>query len=381
MKILAVDIGTGTQDILLFDSERGVENNYKLVMPSPTVMQAQRIRAATARREAIVLTGVMMGGGPCAWAAEAHLKAGLGLYATPEAARTFNDDLEYVEREMGVRLVSADEARTLSAREQLVPVTMRDLDLAAIRSALAHFDVSGQFDTLAVAVFDHGNAPPGYSDRQFRFDYIKNRISNFRSKISNPDPAYIVREQLGGFAFRREAIPEAMTRFKAVADSARDFDGPLALMDTAPAAVLGALEDERVRAPAYKIVANVGNFHTLAFRLGAGGIEGLFEHHTGELTRQELEDYVRQLADGTLIHEHIFADMGHGALVLDATPRQIELLAVTGPRWGLLRGSALEPYFAVPFGDMMMAGCYGLVRACGYLLPEYAEAIANRLAS
>ena len=35
----------------------------------------------------------MMGGGPCQWAAQAHPRAGLPVFATPDAARTFNDDL------------------------------------------------------------------------------------------------------------------------------------------------------------------------------------------------------------------------------------------------------------------------------------------------
>ena len=34
MKILAIDVGTGTQDILLFDSRRAVENSVQLVMPA-----------------------------------------------------------------------------------------------------------------------------------------------------------------------------------------------------------------------------------------------------------------------------------------------------------------------------------------------------------
>ena len=51
MKILAVDVGTGTQDILLFDSDKEIENSLKLVMPSPTVLVANRIRAATVKRE------------------------------------------------------------------------------------------------------------------------------------------------------------------------------------------------------------------------------------------------------------------------------------------------------------------------------------------
>ena len=50
MQILSIDIGTGTQDILLFDSERTPENCLKLVMPSPTLRLSQRIRQATAAR-------------------------------------------------------------------------------------------------------------------------------------------------------------------------------------------------------------------------------------------------------------------------------------------------------------------------------------------
>lgn len=92
MKILAVDVGTGTQDILLFDSDRAVENCYKLVLPSPTVRLAQQIRTATRQGEGVVLTGVLMGGGPCAWAARDHVQAGNSLWVTPDAARTFDDD-------------------------------------------------------------------------------------------------------------------------------------------------------------------------------------------------------------------------------------------------------------------------------------------------
>jgi uncharacterized protein (DUF1786 family) len=227
-------------------------------------------------------------------------------------------------------------------------------------------------DALALAVFDHGNAPPGYSDRQFRFDYITERIST-----ADHRPRSAV-EQLALFAFRREEIPARMTRFEAVAHSA-DFDGPTLLMDTAPAAVLGALEDPRVHTLRRQLVANVGNFHTLAFRLGSNGIEGVFEHHTGELTREELEMYLRKLADGTLTHQEVFADMGHGALMLDPLPAQLEGVTVTGPRWSLIRGSSLNPYFAAPYGDMMMAGNYGLLRAYAVNVPETTETINSRL--
>ncbi len=377
MKILAVDVGTGTQDILLFDSGHEIENSLKLVMPSPTALAANRIRAATAKRETVVLSGVMMGGGPCAWAAEDHVKAGLPLFATPDAARTFNDELDVVEKQMGIKLVSDSEAVLRSARQDVTAIRMRDFDFDAIRAAFEAFGVALAPDALALAVFDHGNAPPGYSDRQFRFDYIQSQISNFKFQISTLSAPVAVR-QLARFAFRREAIPERMTRFEAVAHSA-NFDGPLLLMDTAPAAVLGALEDPQVHQRQRHLVANIGNFHTLAFRLGPDGIEGVFEHHTGELTREELESYLRKLAEGTLTHCEVFADMGHGALMLDPRPASLDGVTVTGPRWSLIRGSALQPYFAAPYGDMMMAGNYGLLRAYAENVPESAEVIGTRL--
>ena len=35
----------------------------------------------------------------------------------------------------------------------------------------------------------------------------------------------------------------------------------------------------------------------------------------------------------------------------------------------------LRPYFAVPFGDMMIAGCFGLLAATADVLPELRETI------
>src|SRR3989337_1909670 len=109
MKILAIDVGTGTQDILLFDSAGPVENCVKMVLPSATAIAAGRIRRATSAGRPIVLAGTIQGGGPCPWALEAHLRAGLAAHATPEAATTFDDDLETVAR-LGVHVVGEDEA-------------------------------------------------------------------------------------------------------------------------------------------------------------------------------------------------------------------------------------------------------------------------------
>ena len=361
MQILAVDVGTGTQDVLLFDTERSPENALKLVMPSPTAILARAIAAATRTGVDLLLTGVTMGGGPCSWAAREHLEAGYRVFATPDAARTFNDDLAEVAT-MGVEVVSEEEAQHLAAVRTL---TMIDFDYGGLARAFGAFGVElDNVDVLAVAVFDHGAAPPGVSDRLFRFEYLAERIQEGGG--------------LPGFAFVRDEIPPSMTRLRAAASSA-PAGRPLVAMDTAPAAVLGALEDPQVRTQEEAIVANVGNFHTLAFRLREGAIAGLYEHHTGLLDPQRLETLLAQLAAGALSHDELFAEHGHGALVLDPVPGPLDFVAVTGPRWGMLAGSDLHPYLAVPHGDMMMAGCWGLVRACTQVLPWTAEAIKGRL--
>lgn len=374
MRILTVDIGTGTQDIYLYNSELDMENNFKLVMPSPTMIIRERIRQATKNHEAILLDGLIMGGGPSGWAAEDHIRAGLKLYATPEAARTFNDDLTKVE-EMGVKVVSEDEAKHLP--KYIRHIRLQDFDFGAIASAFETFGVNLEHLTaVAVGVFDHGNAPPDVSDRQFRFDYLDERIRKLN--------------RLSAFAYRGEDVPSIMTRLQCVVDSAKNINFPLVVMDTAPAAVLGATLDPKVAAQERTLIANVGNFHTLAFRLGQNGIEGLFEHHTGLLNLEKLVSLLLRLADGSLQHADVFNTQGHGALIYDPTPLQMGTgefdVVVTGPRRKLFQPGgawekepALRPYYPAPFGDMMITGCFGILAAVADVEPELAEPIHNSL--
>lgn len=372
MRILTIDIGTGTQDIFLYDSRLDIENGFKLVVPSPTMMIYQKIKAATKRNEPILLSGVTMGGGPSQWAAEAHVQAGLPVFATPEAARSFNDDLDAV-KEMGIQVLSEDEGRKLSS--PITKLHLKDFDFATIVQALEPFGISLlDLSAIAVAVFDHGNAPPNYSDRQFRFDYLDHRIRD--------------KNRLSAFAYRAGDVPDIMTRLLAVVRTYREETNlyhlgvPLVVMDTAPAAVLGATYDPIVGSRDRVMIANVGNFHTLAFRLGSKGIEGVFEHHTGLIDLPKMERLLISLANGQLTHEQVFADNGHGALIYspDAFPLTDDYgVVVTGPRRNLMIGSNLRPYFAVPFGDMMLAGCYGLLSAVADLMPEFSETIRMSL--
>ncbi len=369
MQILTVDVGTGTQDIYLYDSRIDLENGFKLVVPSPTMMVHKRLKEATQRGEAVALTGVTMGGGPSHWAARDHAKAGNPVYATPEAARTFDDDLTKVEAD-GIKIVSEDEVAALP--DSVTRLELRDFDFSAIRRSFGEFGViMDDLDAVAVAVFDHGAAPPDISDRQFRFDYLDEHIK--------------AKNRLSAFAFGSDDIPSIMTRLQAVVDSSDDVDAPLVLMDTAPAAVLGATLDPVVQSRSRTLIANVGNFHTLAFRLGPKGIEGVFEHHTGLIDLPKLEGLLKALADGSLEHEDVFGDHGHGALIYEDEPLTLGEgdfdVVVTGPRRGMYQMgvSTLLPYFPAPFGDMMIAGCFGLLAAVADVLPELGDSIRESL--
>ena len=362
MRILAIDIGTGTQDILLFDSSQTLENCVKMILPSPTAIAAQRIREATAQRQIIALTGFNMGGGPCHWALIDHIKAGLAVYATPQCARTFDDDLSKVEA-MGVQLVSEEETKRLNGAAQ---IRLADLDLEAIRKALASFDINGVFDGIAIAVLDHGEAPPDMSDREFRFDHILRVVTET--------------EGLLGFAYLADDLPTYLTRMRDITQQV-DQQAPLLLLDTGAAAVLGALEDPAVARHQHLILVNTGNMHTMATHMDSGRLMGLFEHHTSALTPETLDRYLEKLALGTLTHQEIFEAHGHGCHILRKTTTGSKpFLSLTGPQRGrFATSSAWKPYLAVPHGDMMITGSFGLLKAFAHRKPEWREEIETAL--
>jgi len=371
MKILAIDVGTGTQDIFLFDSELDIENGFKLILPSPTMMIHRHLKQSLPTRTPVLLTGHQMGGGPSAWAIEEYAREGIPVYMTQSAATTINDELDKVEA-LGIRIVSEDEASNL--KSTIESLELKDFDFDLISRTFKDYGVAlNDLAAIAVAVFDHGNAPKDVSDRQFRFDYLDRRIRETNS--------------LSSFAYLSNNVPKIMTRLQSVVDSAGNLPCPLIVMDTAPAAVLGAGFDHIVAERKQKIICNVGNFHTLAFRMGEKGIEGVFEHHTGEIDLARLESLIHKLADSSLRHEDVFDDKGHGALMYTDEVFKFGKddfdVVVTGPRRSIFVGathaSPLRPYFAVPFGDMMIAGCFGMLAAVADVMPELAEQILRSI--
>ena len=334
-KILAIDVGSGTQDILLYEEGKAMENCVQMVLPSPTRLVAQKIAAATAVKKSIFLSGNTMGGGPCSWAAEEHLRAGLKVYATETAALTFSDNLEEV-RKRGIRM-------TNHPPRGVVGIPLRDVDLPALQRALRPFQISLP-KTFAVAVQDHGFNPRG-SNRRFRFQYWESFIE------SGGD--------LTDLIYRRP--PPYMTRMLAVR---KDAPGA-AVMDTCAAAVWGALCDPQAAAKREEglVALNLGNQHTLGALIQGNRVWGIFEHHTGKMTREKLRAILERFPRKALTNEEIFQDQGHGCAFHREYSRRkgFRFVAVTGPRRSLVEGLGYYP--AAPYGNMMLAGCFGLVAA------------------
>ncbi|NJD76376.1 MAG: pyruvate formate lyase-activating protein [Candidatus Methanoperedens sp.] len=336
MQLLAIDVGMGTQDILLYDSEKNIENCIKLVMPSQTQIVARRISTATRLKKDIVLTGETMGGGPCTGAVKKHLDAGLRVFATEKAALTINDDLLKV-KGMGIVVVNEEEALELKAES----IRMQDVDKEALEKALDLFGIKLPAN-FAVAVQDHGFSP-NVSNRVFRFGYFRQTLEKGGT--------------LDSFVYKGN-IPERFSRMKAVE---RTLPGAL-LMDTGMAAIRGALLDEHTAGPC--LVVNFGNGHTLACVVKDDKPLALFEHHTHMLTTDSLDDYLKRLCNGTLGFNEVFDNGGHGCYIGEVIGfDNIGSILVTGPNRYIMKNSKLEVNFAAPFGDMMLTGCFGLMDA------------------
>jgi len=335
VRILAVDVGAGTQDVLLYESDRPIENCVKLVVPSQTVVVARKIARATREGRDVALVGNIMGGGACTSAVKEHIAAGLKVYATERAAKTLHDNLDYV-RAMGVSLVDWPP-------DGAMVVETGDIDIRAYARALDAFETTLP-SVFAVAVQDHGESPH-QSNREFRFEHLRRFLE------SGGDFASLVYRE----------VPSYLTRMRAVQ---HDVPGAL-LMDTGPAAIWGALLDSAVSVHSEEglIVVNVGNAHTLGALVQGRRILGLFEHHTESMTTQKLDVYVRRLREGNLSHGEVLEDGGHGCHVVPSyrASAGFQFVSVTGPNRSMAQG--LGYHFAAPFGDMMLTGCFGLVAA------------------
>jgi uncharacterized protein (DUF1786 family) len=332
-EVLALDIGGGTQDLLLWSPNRSMENSIQCVLPSPTVMAAREIDRITEQRQSLFIEGLLMGGGASSQAVRRHLKAGLAAAAQAKAARTLHDNLEYV-KALGV-VISEDPPPGSTA------VIFSDIRERTWRDFFEAFGLDRPRYYL-VAVQDHGYSPVE-SNRKFRFDHWREFLER-----EQPLESLLLQE-----------IPPYLTRMQAIRES-----WPAALvMDTGAAAILGALEHEGLNdgMPPNCLVVNIGNEHTLAAWLVEGELKGIYEHHTFFLNREKLLGHLEAFVLGRITNRQIFEDQGHGCLNHGPVQDFPATFLVTGPRRAMLVGS--RAVMAAPHGNMMLSGCFGLLRA------------------
>ncbi|HTX61442.1 MAG TPA: DUF1786 family protein [Methanobacterium sp.] len=339
MKILAIDVGSGTQDILLYDSINSIENSVKMVLPSPTRIYAEKIRK---HRNDLFLGGETMGGGSINKAIKNHLNKGYRVMMTENSAKTVRDDLNRV-KSLGIEIIPTDERHP-----EISEIELKDVDLEAIKESLHPFDLELEFDSIGVAVQDHGfNEEMG--DRNFRFSKIK-------EKLGTPKPP----EE---FAYLN-IVPDYFTRMNGVLRTLKGYE--VIMMDSKFASICGATCDELVKTLDKYIAIDIGNGHTLAASFKNGKIHGVFEHHTGMLTPAKINRFVKELAVGTLRHEQIHEDGGHGAWIAEPIG-EFPCLVATGPKRSILKNTGFKVHYAAPAGDVMMAGPVGLIKAANYL--------------
>ena len=338
MRILAIDVGTGTQDIMIYDSEKELENSLKLVLPSPHLFISQQIKGT---ENNIHFTGEIMGGGKIKKSIIDHMEKGYDVVMDEKCAKTIRDDIKQVES-YGIKI-----AENNKEYKGYRKIKLGDVNITKLSKFLIEYDLEFDFDEIAIAVQDHGYSEK-MGDRDFRFEKIREKISKPISPLE--------------FGFK-EDIPEYFTRMHAVKRTIEKegIECNTLIMDTKFASIAGMCYDEVSKNLNSYVAIDIGNGHTTAASIEKGKIQGVFEHHTSNLTEKSLEKYIKRLASGEITNEEIYSDHGHGAHVLNPISK-LEKVIVSGPKRELIEKTNLDWHHAAPGGDVMMTGTVGLIK-------------------
>ena len=350
--MLALDIGVGTTDIMLIDSDRNPENCMKAVIPSPVKQYSAAVRKATEARRDLFVIGDTVGGGEFSSALKAHMAAGLSVTMTEKAAYSVRNDLDEV-MQRGI-VVTKERSPPLGFQGDVL--WLQEVRLKGIVQFLHESGESGGIDCVAVAVQDHGVSPKGVSNRV-------TRIERFRQIISKD-------RRLESLCFKAGNVSDDFIRLRCAAERAKKEmpDASVFVMDTSPVAALGCLEDREVDESGCVLTVNVGNGHTLAALFQAGDVLGAMEAHTQVFDPKKLGKFLKGFLSSTLSNEDVFNDGGHGLFRLEERLPKPDQILVTGPNRMLMEGSGLKFRYAAPAGDVMMTGPMGLYRAVQYVL-------------
>lgn len=343
-RFLLLDIGAGTLDVLYYDDVSGL--HYKAVVKSPVVHLAEQAARLPGN---LLITGNEMGGGEISQVLRE--RAGqVTVLMSASAARTVHHDLDRV-RSLGIKIVPDESAEEWRGRGDYRHLRINDLEVERIEGIVAGFGVPFEFETVGICAQDHGMPPAGMSHLDFRHKLF----SDYLNRDPSPD----------SLLFHRNEVPAVLNRLRSIAESSRRLPAQeVFLMDSGMAAILGASMDVQASGKSRLLVLDVATSHTLGATLEDGAIAGFFEYHTRDITLHRLQTLLPELANGTLSHQQILREGGHGAYLRRAIGfASVEIILATGPKRRLLENSSLPIVLGAPLGDNMLTGTVGLLEA------------------
>lgn len=343
-RFLLLDIGAGTLDVLYYDEETRL--HYKAVVKSPVLYLAELAANLPGN---LLITGNEMGGGLISKILKERTQQA-DVVMSVSAAYTVHHELDRV-RSWGIKVVEDEQVQELSRQGTHSRLNISDLELTRLKQIVTGFGVPFEFDVVGICAQDHGMPPPGMSHLDYRHQVFK----DFLDKI--PFPSSLL--------YSQKEIPPTFNRLRSIAETARELPAnEVYLMDSGMAAILGASMDAQAKDKEKLLVLDVATSHTLGAALENGEIAGFFEYHTSDITLKRLERLLLELAEGSLDHDKILQEGGHGAYIRKAFGfAAAEIIVATGPKRRLLEKSNLPLVFGAPLGDNMMTGTVGILEA------------------
>ena len=330
---MAIDVGKGTEDVLLTKPGKGLQNAIQLVMPSMTQLIAKTI--AEWKGKTLSIAGDTMAGEP--WHKLVYQRSGNqpnSVIMTKDAAMSLRYDLDQV-REKGISIVESIEKPDL----ELSDIGWDRLEAVMSKSGIDHEEI----EFVLICCQEHGNPTGNVPIKEFRMKSVYGEQFHWNSKL-----------------LQGNAIPSYFPRLRSISSSvvkrwgiARD---KVFVMDSAAAVLLGAANPlER------ELIVNVGNGHVSCIGHRYGKVEFVYEHHTGKFDQQLFENHIEKIYAGKLSHSEIIEEGGHGFVSYANKIEQYDSISVLGPNWIKLAEAATK--VATPITNMMMAGPFGLLRA------------------
>lgn len=381
--ILAIDVGKGTEDLLLFNEQKKVENTVQIVLPSTAQILKDQLLSDDS--ELIFISGSLMAGEP--WHKVVYDKCATkphSVIMTETAARSLRYNLDQV-KSKHVKVLSdsdfekeyekykreqeeIDEFPMYSTRLSISRYSISDINFDRIEAILEGSNINrNEIKKVLLCVQDHGEpADPNQSARDFRMSAIYNRLDQSG--------------KLEDLMFRSEAIPKDLPRLSSVAQSALQYFTHLSakdvyVMDSSPAVVLGVvdnLDSTEISDEKKHLIVNLGNGHTLVTYMRGDIVELVYELHTGALKPDEFADDLDLILRGKLTHEDVLKKGAHGIYRRNSPDEDQTLddylpILVIGPNRYKIKNIHGKISFPHPGGSMMMSGPLGLIRAYNYL--------------